>query len=151
MDEITTALSIIAILGSIGVAVGVAKWNRLLQRREWRFSVFRRLSGYRYRLTDNLKSRAFEDGEPFVALNEARIVFGDCKGVQKALDDMDCNRATKQGSLARDLTKVIREIGLVIDKRSVKNLTEEHISQVLVPPHLSVREAEGSNGRETVC
>ena len=144
MDEITIYLSAVAILVSVGVAVGVAKWNRSQQRREWRFSVFRRLSGYRYRLTDNLKYEPFEDGEPFVALNEARIVFGDCKGVQKALGEMDNNRATKQGELVSDLTKVIHEIGKVIDKKVVKDLTEEHIGQVLVPPHPKARESVGS-------
>ena len=143
MDEIPNVLSAIAILVSVGVAVSVVKWNRLQQRREWRFSVFRRLSGYRYRLSENLKSVSFEDGEPFVALNEARIVFGDCKGVQNALDNMDYNLATKQGELASDLTKVIREIGEAIDKRVVKDLTEKHISRVLVPPHSRVRKSEG--------
>lgn len=141
MYDIPTFLSLMAIVVSVGVAVGVTRSNRSQQRREWRFSVFRRLSGYRYRLTNDLKSVPFEDGEPFVALNEARIVFGDCKGVQKALDEMDYNRATKQGELASDLTKVIHEIGKVIDKKVVKSLTEEHISQVLVPPHSRVRES----------
>ena len=134
MDEITTFLSIMAILVSVGVAVGVARWNRSQQRREWRFSVFRRLSGYRYRLTDNLKHERFEDGEPFVALNEARIVFGDCKGVQMALDQFHRNRAKDGGDLTHDLTKVIHEIGKVIDNKVVKDLTEEHIGQVAAPP-----------------
>ena len=118
IDEITTLLSVMAIAVSVGVAVGVAKWNSSLRRREWRFSVFRRLSGYRYRLTDNLKSKSFEDGEPFVALNEARIVFGDCKGVQEALDEMHGNRTTKQGELARDLTKVIRRLAKSSTRKS---------------------------------
>ncbi len=149
MDEATDFLSILAIAVSVGVAVGVAKWNRSQQRREWRFSVFRRLSGYRYRLTNSLKHKSFDDGEPFVALNEARLVFGDCKGVQMALDKFHRNRTKRRGDLADDLTKVIREIGNVIDKKVMKELTEEHIGQVLVPPQEKGGES-GGDSLETI-
>lgn len=125
-------LSGLALAVSIGTAVYVAQEANKRQRREWRYSVLRRPSGYRYRLSKTLMNKYFEDGEPFVALNEARVVFGDSAEVRDALERLHANLNRNQ--LASDLTKVISAIGRTVDRRLVKDLTLADVENLFAPP-----------------
>ena len=125
-------ISGLALAISIGTAAYVAHEANKRQRREWRYSVLRRLSGYRYRLTKPLMNKHFEDGEPFVALNEAKVVFGDSAEVRDALEHLRSNIDKNQ--LASDLTKVITAVGRIVDRRLVKDLTLADIENLFAPP-----------------
>ena len=54
--------------------------------------VLRRFVGYSYRLTETMMTRGLSDpGEPFIALNEACIVYHECPAVTEALKQFKDN------------------------------------------------------------
>lgn len=92
VSEWLSILSLLIALVSICVAVYATRQARKLQANQWsrselelRRDVLRRILGYRYRLTDGLTGT---DGEPFVALNEASVVFAGFPEVIRALKQM---------------------------------------------------------------
>ena len=92
MEGLVSIFALVVSIVSTGIA-GVSVWMaRRLQEEQWwrsglevRRDVLRRLSGYRYRLTEG---RMGQDGEPFVALNEAWVVFAEFPEVRSALVKM---------------------------------------------------------------
>ena len=93
--EVSTWVSIVSLLialFSFALAAYATIQAKKLQANQWsrnelelRRDVLRRLLGYSYRLTDGFKGT---DGEPFIALNEAWVVFADYPDVISALKQM---------------------------------------------------------------
>ena len=90
--EAATGLSIASLLLALlsaGVAAYAVRQAKKLQANQWsrnelelRRDVLRRFLGYRYRLAGGFTGT---DGEPFIALNEAWVVFANYPDVISAL------------------------------------------------------------------
>jgi len=74
--------SLLSGLVAVVVTLCVGAWR---DRRKLKKDVLRRLVGHRYIFTDDFHSELPPSGEPFVALNEAIVVFANDKEVLDAL------------------------------------------------------------------
>ena len=138
-SEWALTISIAAVLIT-SISVIVAYWmlrqSRWLQQEQWRREevalrrdVLRRLFAYRYRLTESLKGR---DGEPFVALNEAWIVYADFPQVTEALTRMH-NELGIEGRLSPNIVALVRAMAEVTNV-SVHDLDDNLIERPFTFP-----------------
>ena len=99
------------------------------RERDAKMDVLRRIVGHRYRLTDR---HDFVDGEPFIALNEASLMFANDATVVNALralgEDADTSVA---------LTRVVRAIARTIPV----NLDDDYFHQFPRPLTAGVKGA----------
>lgn len=107
LSEWSLAASFVAIIISL-IAV-VQTWK--IQKAQWardelavRRDVLRRLVGYRYRLTGG---RLGQDGEPFIALNEAWVVFAKFPQVKNSLTKMHMELG-EPGRLAENYVSLVQ-------------------------------------------
>ncbi len=103
------------------------QWKRdeLALRRD----VLRRLLAYRYRLT---KEFLGQDGEPFIALNEAWIVFAGFSEVTAALTTMH-DEIGQEGLLIPNIVALVRTMAAASDI-SVHDLDDAFIENPFSPP-----------------
>ena len=90
----SAAVSSVAVVLVARMAWQTRKQPAMLQQRQWtherlilKQDVLRRIVGHGHRLTRGL----IDSGEPFIALNEAHVVFSDCPAVLQALKLLKCN------------------------------------------------------------
>ena len=107
-----------------------------LQKQQWRRDelelrrdVLRRLFAYRYRLVETLKGK---DGEPFIALNEASIVYEGFPKVTGALNLLR-REPTEEGSLSRSIVAIVRAMAEAAEI-SVQDLDDCSIERPFTPP-----------------
>ncbi len=121
---------------SAAIAFKAVQQARQLQQRQWerdeldmKRDVLRRLLGYRYRLTESLKG---SDGEPFIALNEAWVVYMNCPQVTAALVRMH-DELGVDGRLSPNIVAVVRAMA---DAASVPvhDLDDGVIERPFTPP-----------------
>ncbi len=91
--------------------------------------MLRRFFAYRYRLTDSLRGT---DGEPFIALNEAWIVFAGFPEVTAALAKLH-NDLGKRGLLAQNVTVLIKAMATAANI-STLYLEDAYIERPFAPP-----------------
>lgn len=118
------------------IAFRAVRESRRLQEKQWkrdeleiRRDVLRRLFAYRYRLTESLKGG---DGEPFIALNEAWVVYAGFPQVIDALTRMH-DELGKEGCLSRNIVKVVRAMADAVNL-SIKDLDDRLIEHPFTPP-----------------
>lgn len=122
----------------VTVALVVSHIEKGRARRTLRQDVLRRLLGYSYRLTGSFKGT---DGEPFVALNEAWIVFADCPRVTGALARMH-DELGHAGRLAPNVVELVRSMADVADV-PIEEVDENFLVRPFTPPReSSVSEAD---------
>ena len=128
--------SLIVAFVSASIATFAVVESRRLQRMQWkrddlelRRDVLRRLYGYRYRLTGSLMGT---DGEPFVALNEARIVYAGFPNVVAALNRMQ-DELGVEGRLTRNIVALVTAMADAADI-SVKDLDDKLVVSPFTPP-----------------
>lgn len=121
---ISAGLSLATICMSIKLQEDQWKRDELEIRRD----VLRRLFAYRYRLTEALKGK---DGEPFIALNEAWIVYADFPKVRKALTKM--NEKGKGNNLCSNMVEVVRAMATAANLPT-QNLDDRIICSPFTPP-----------------
>ena len=134
--SVSTAIPIVISIVSASIAV-IAVWQGWrLQNRQWRRDevglrrdVLRRLFAYRYRLTASLQGT---DGEPFVALNEAWIVFAGFPEVTVALAKLHSDLG-KGGMLAGNVAALVRAMATAAEI-STKQLEDSYIERPFTPP-----------------
>ena len=133
---VSTVLPIVISVVSAAIAI-IAVWQGWrLQNRQWRRDeietrrdVLRRFFAYRYRLTDSLRGT---DGEPFIALNEAWIVFAGFPEVTAALAKLH-NDLGKRGLLAQNVTVLIKAMATAANI-STLYLEDAYIERPFAPP-----------------
>lgn len=133
---VSTVLPIVISVVSAAIAI-IAVWQSWrLQKRQWRRDeietrrdVLRRFFAYRYRLTDSLRGT---DGEPFIALNEAWIVFAGFPEVTATLAKLH-NDLGKSGMLARNVTALIRAMATAANI-STQQMEDSFIERPFTPP-----------------
>ena len=135
MDIQTWVATCAIVIAGLTASYAAAHASRL-KRRQWqreelvlRKDVLRRLCGYLYRLTTG---RIGQDGEPFVALNEAWIVYADCPKVIEALTMMH-RELGEENRLSDNILTVVREMA-EITHISVEDLDGFFITNPFVPP-----------------
>ncbi len=133
---VSTVLPIVISVVSAAIAI-IAVWQSWrLQKRQWRRDeietrrdVLRRFFAYRYRLTDSLRGT---DGEPFIALNEAWIVFAGFPEVTATLAKLH-NDLGKRGLLAQNVTVLIKAMATAANI-STLYLEDAYIERPFAPP-----------------
>jgi len=95
-----------AVFGAMSAALLTWRLNRRERDLALKRDVLRRIFGYRFVLTGHPDRLQLQGGEPFVALNEAWIVFSKCPEVVRALERM--HRGLSQGSLRDDLVTLTK-------------------------------------------
>ena len=130
------AISAFAAMAAAFVAFKSERSLNRLQADQWsrseldlRRDVLRRLVAYRYRLTESLKGR---DGEPFVALNEAWVVFSEFPEVVHALTKLH-KELGLPGSLSRNLMDLTRAMANASDI-STHCIDEDVFDRPFTPP-----------------
>ena len=104
----SSILLVLISVSSIVIAGGAWCINyETLQREnlEDRRDVLRRIMGYSYRLTEG---RTGQDGEPFIALNEASIVFAEHREVIDALETLHRGVTEGEEQLVPNLVELIK-------------------------------------------
>lgn len=142
---VSTVLPIVISVVSAAIAI-IAVWQSWrLQNRQWRRDeieirrdVLRRFFAYRYRLTDSLRGT---DGEPFIALHEAWIVFAGFPEMTAALAKLH-NDLGKSGMLARNVTALIRAMATAANISTQQTVSQrQHVLNLVthswVRPRLS--------------
>ena len=124
--------SLIVAIVSVCIAAVTVCMSKRLQENQWkrdemeaRRDVLRRLVAYRYRLTESLKGM---DGEPFVALNEALVVYAEFPQVMEALTDINNGKG-----LSRNIVDLVRAMAMAANL-SIDNLNDEFIEHPFTPP-----------------
>ena len=144
-SSIVAAVSLCVAAGSFLVAWKAWRRDELAVRRD----VLRRLVGNAYRLTQKWQG---QEGESFVALNEAFIVYADFPRVTSALESMR-NELGRDGRLSLNLVTVVMAMADAA-KVPVKSLDEE-VHQQPVCPGRTRRSTRGMNreqfGVRTKC
>ena len=92
--------------------------------------VLRRFAGNRYVLTENSGATIQLNGEPFVALNEAFIVFAEDPTVIEALRVMH-DQLGQQGRLVDNIVTVVKEMAKV--SNVAINLNDSFIERPFTP------------------
>ena len=99
-------ISLSLLSGLVGAVAGAAltlSVGACLDQKEIKRDVLRRFAGTRYVLTQT--GRVLPNGEPFVALNEAFIVFADHPDVLSALDNLRTGGDDRDSELVVALIK----------------------------------------------
>lgn len=131
--------SVLVIVISVVSAIiaGISVWQaRRFQREQWRRDelamrrdVLRRLCGYRYRLTGD---RVGQDGEPFVALNEAWVVFAEFPEVRGALVKMHMELGESE-RLSENYVSLVRAMAGVA-RVPVDDIDDVMLARPFTPP-----------------
>ncbi len=100
--------------------------NRRWEVRTLKRDVLRRLVGYSYRLTTRLVGT---DGEPFVAFNEAAVVYSKHKAVVNALKKMRDRPGVLENDFVDLVTKMAKAAKIPTDE-----LNHDLLTQPLTPP-----------------
>ena len=134
MDFQTWVAACAVVIAGLTALYAAAHASRL-QRRQWereelmlRRDVLRRLCGHLYRLTTG---RTGQDGEPFIALNEAWVVYADCPNVIEALTMMH-RELGEENRLSDNILTVVREMA-EITHISVEDLDGSFITRPFAP------------------
>ena len=119
------------------IAFRTVRQSARLQQDQWRHDeldlrrdVLRRLLAYRYRLTESFVGS--KDGEPFIALNEAWVVYAGCPQVTGALIRMH-DEIGEEGRLSRNIVAVVRAMADAANI-SVEHLNDNLIEHPFTPP-----------------
>ena len=149
--DLSDTLSVIAIVisaVSATVAFRSAVQSDRFQKEQWRRDeleirrdVLRRLSAYRFRLTEG---RMGQDGEPFIALNEAWIVFAEYPEVKSALVRMHMELG-KPGRLSENYVSLVRAMAGAA-RVPVSDLDDVMLDRPFVPPVNKTGGSVQSNG-----
>ena len=128
---------------AVRIASRAVRESKRLQKEQWkrdeleiRRDVLRRLVAHCYLLTPSFQGK---DGEPFIALNEAWVVFADFPKVIKALDKMHNelekkdSLIEKKDSLSCNILNVVRAMAEVAEI-SIKDLDDKFIERPFTPP-----------------
>ena len=110
--------SLLSGLVAVVVTLFVGAW---LDQREIKRDVLRRFAGTRYLLTQ--PGRILPNGEPFVALNEAFVVFADDPEVLSALDNLRTGGDDRDSELIVALIKrmaVAADIPVTLDDAFIR-------------------------------
>ena len=123
-----------------------------MQRHQWerddlalRLDVLRRLRGYSYRLTEELSQRigtVETIGEPFIALNEAPVVYAKFPKVICALMKLKC----ESGEDRKNIVAVARAMAEVCDLPTEND--DYFILTPFVPTGYESKNVEGPEGRD---
>ena len=130
---VPVSLVAIAAASLVSTTVTARQANRLTKethRRDElaaRRDVLRRVFGYRYRLTPE---RQGQDGEPFIALNEALLVYADFPEVTKAVVRILKKEDFMEGD--SNIVELVRAMGRAADL-PIENLDKDLIITPLVP------------------
>ena len=106
-ESIATWALVVAII-SAAVSFYSAYENRRDRILQPKRDVLRRYIGNLHRISENLIGESRDGSEPFIALNEARAVFGKDKDVQRALRELwgsRSNQAEKHIEIVRAMAK----------------------------------------------
>lgn len=136
--DVSTWLSVgsllVAAVSAFG-AIRAVRNTRKLQENQWsrdelelRRNVLRRLLAYRYRLT---AGRVGTEGEPFVALNEAWVVFSRFPEVTGALTKMH-DELGVEGRLRPNIIALVRVMAAAAEI-PVQNLDDDFIERPFTP------------------
>ena len=133
---VVTIVAVLIAAVSTFIAFKAVRQAEHLQQEQWkrdelalRRDVLRRLFAYRYRLTESL---AGKDGEPFIALNEAFVVYADFPKVTKALTRMH-DQLESDGHLIRNIVALVRAMADAANI-SVQDLDDGFIERPFTPP-----------------
>ncbi len=108
----------------------VAECRRNKQEKlEPKRDVLRRLVAHTYRLTKSLKG---QDGEPFIALNEANVVFSDSGDVMKALTKMH-DELSKKDRMIDNIKKLVEEMAKASEVPA-DNISKKILERPFTPP-----------------
>ena len=137
-DAVLAAVPFVVAVLSLVISIFALRQAKKLQKDQWRRNelelrrdVLRRLAGYAYRLTPGLKGT---DGEPFVALNEAWVVFAGFPDVVHALRKMHDELAVvEEGRLASNITVLVKAMASAAEI-STEDLTDDFIQRPFTPP-----------------
>ena len=104
------AMSLISGLFGALLAVGAQSYlNKLADELATKRDVLRRFAGNRYVLTNTSRATIQPSGEPFVALNEAFIVFSKHPNVVEALRVMHAQLG-QNGRLSENIVTLVKEM-----------------------------------------
>ena len=126
-------LGISLISGLVGALLAVAFQSYIghtLDTLATKRDVLRRFAGNRYVLTENSGATIQPNGEPFVALNEAFIVFAEDPTVLEALRVMH-DQLGQQGRLVDNIVTVVKEMAEV--SNVAINLNDSFIERPFTP------------------
>ena len=123
-SSIVAAVSLCVAAGSFLVAWKAWRRDELAVRRD----VLRRLVGNAYRLTQKWQG---QEGEPFIALNEAFVVYADFPRVTSALENMR-NELSRDGRLSPNLVTLVIAMADAANV-PVKSLDERFVTSPFVP------------------
>ncbi|MCY4365956.1 MAG: hypothetical protein OXE17_07025 [Chloroflexi bacterium] len=137
---LTLLSAIVSSLAAV-IAVGVAAYavcqTRMLQKEQWRKDelerrrdVLRRLVGYSYRLTSSFTGT---DGEPFIALNEAWVVFADVEEVTLNLKRMH-NELGHPNLLRPNILALVKSMAIAAEI-PLYELDDKFIESPFTPPN----------------
>ena len=105
-----------------------------------RRDVLRRIMGYSYRLTEG---RAGQDGEPFIALNEASIVFAEHREVIDALATLHRGVTKGEGQLEPNLVELVKAMIVASElPPHALDLPEQFLTTPFVPGADPVEQGE---------
>ncbi|MDE0132032.1 MAG: hypothetical protein OXM62_04545 [bacterium] len=136
------------------IAYRAVRESRRLQEKQWRRDelvlrrdVLRRLRGFSYRLTESLQGT---DGEPFIALNEAWVVYADFPHVTNALTKMH-NELGNKDSLRRNIVRLVGAMSVAAEVTR-RGLDDKLIERPFTPPVIgrAHENTAGSQGAERV-
>ena len=130
----SSTLLVLISVSSIVIAGGAWCINyETLQREnlEDRRDVLRRIMGYSYRLTEG---RTGQDGEPFIALNEASIVFAEHNEVIDALEILHRGVNKEEEQLVPNLVELIKAMIVASElPPHARDLPEKFLVKPFVP------------------
>ena len=130
---ISILLSMFSILIASG-AVYISWENSQQEKLEIKRDVIKRIVGYSYRLTEG---RTGQDGEPFIALNQAYVIFADHPPVIAALvkfhDEPKINPTLTNNMVT--LIKSMAEASALPVQAS--NLTDKFLTAPFTPPQIN--------------
>ena len=130
LNSSNIGISLISGLFAALLAVGVqSHLDELADELATKRDVLRRFAGNRYVLTENSGATTQPNGEPFVALNEAFIVFAEDPTVIEALRVM--RDQSQQGRLVDNIVTVVKEMAEV--SNVAINLNDSFIERPFTP------------------
>ena len=125
----------IALISLVISAVAICQTSQF-QSQQWeredlgpKRDVLRRFVTYRYRLTEGLSGT---DGEPFVALNEAWVVFADSPEVTKELEILH-KELGREGRLPDNIVALVRAMASASGV-PLQKFDDEFIKRPFTPP-----------------
>ena len=134
---VSAIVSSVAAVIAVGVAAYAVCQTRRLQKEQWRKDeleprrdVLRRLVGYSYRLT---RSFTGTDGEPFIALNEAWVVFADVEEVTLNLKKMH-NELGQKDLLRPNILALVKAMAIAAEI-PLDDLDDKFIESPFTPPN----------------